>query len=75
MRRIESQKAMKYVPFAVNIYAYVKCYSSSSYAQNILQQCCQLVKLRIMTICIKLKVLLKFGASEMICLELRSKKI
>ena len=28
----------------------------------------------IMTICIKLKVLLKVGASEMICVELRAKK-
>ena len=34
----------------------------------------ELVKLRIMTICIKLKVLLKVGASEMICVELRAKK-
>ncbi len=37
MCRIESQKAMKCVPFAVNVYAYVKC--SSSHAQNTLQQC------------------------------------
>ena len=64
---------MKFVPFAVNVYAYVKC--SASHAQNTLQLCCQLVKLRIMTICIELKVLIKFGASEMICLELRVKKI
>ena len=35
MCRIESQKAMKCVPFAVNVY--VKC--SSSHAQNTLQPC------------------------------------
>ena len=35
--RIESQKAVKSVPFAVNVYAYVKC--SSSHAQNTLQPC------------------------------------
>ena len=52
--------------------AYVKCYSSSSHAQN---TCHQLVKFRIMTITIKLKVLLKVGASEMIRVELRAKKI
>ena len=54
---------MKCVQFAANVYAYknyVKC--SSSHAQNTLQPCHQLMKLRIMTVCIKLKVLLKFGA-------------
>ena len=35
----------------------------------------ELVKLRIMTLCTKLKVLLKVGASEMICVELRAKNI
>ena len=37
MCRIESQKAVKCVLFAVNVYAYVKC--SSSHAQNTLQPC------------------------------------
>ena len=35
----------------------------------------ELLKFRIMTISIKTKVLIKFGASEFICVELRSKKI
>ena len=56
---------MKCVPFAL-MYAYVKCFPS--HAQNTLQPSCQLVKRRIMTISIKLKVLIKFGASEMMCI-------
>ena len=71
MCRIEGQKAMKCVPFAVNVYAYVKC--SSSHAQSTLQPCHQLMKLRIMTINIKTKVLVKFGTSEMMYVELRTK--
>ena len=73
---IESQKAMKRVPFAIKcmyICIYVKC--SSLHEQNTHQLCHQLIKVRILTICIKLKVLLKFGASEMICVELRAKKL
>ena len=35
----------------------------------------ELMKLRIMTINIKTKALIKFGASEMICVELRAKKL
>ena len=35
----------------------------------------ELVKLRIMTINIKTKVLVKFGTSEMMCVELRAKKL
>ena len=54
-------------------YAYVKC--SSSHAQNTLQPRRQLMKLRIMTISIKIKVLMEFGASEMICIELRAKRL
>ena len=52
---------------------YVKC--SSSHAQNTLQPCHLLVKLRIMTISLNPKVLVKFGTSEMICVELRAKKL
>ena len=33
------------------------------------------MKLRIMTISIKTKVLNKFGTSEMMCVELRAKKL
>ena len=71
MCSIESQKDMKCVPFAINVYAYVKC--SSSHAQNTLQPRHQLMKLRIITISIKTKVLVKFGTSEMMCVELRAK--
>ena len=65
MCRIESQKAMKYVSFTVNVCIYVKC--SSSHAQNTLQPCHQLMKVRIMTISIKTKVLIKSGTLEMMC--------
>ena len=34
----------------------------------------ELMKLRIMTISIKTMVLIKFGTSEMMCVELRAKK-
>ena len=35
----------------------------------------ELMKLRIMIISIKIKVLIKFGASELIFVELRAKKL
>ena len=35
----------------------------------------ELMKLRIMTISIKTMVLIKFGTSEMMCVELRTKKL
>ena len=35
----------------------------------------ELMKLRIMTISIKTMVLIKFGTSEMMCVELRAKKL
>ena len=58
---------MKCVLFAVNVcLCAVKC--SSSNAQNTLQPSCQIVKRRIMTIA-SLEVLIKFGASEMICVS------
>ena len=43
--------------------------------KNTFQPCCQLMKLRIMTISIKTKVLNKFGTSEMMYVELRAKKL
>ena len=61
---------MKYVHFAD---VHVK--RSYSHVQNSFQPHRQLIKLRIITISIKLKVLIKFGASEMICVELRAKKL
>ncbi len=56
-----------------NPVTYMKC--SSSNAQNTLQPRHQLMKLRIMTISINLEVLIKFGASEMICVELTAKML
>ena len=35
----------------------------------------ELMKLRIMTIVIKTNVLIKFAASELMCVELRAKKL
>ena len=46
-----------------------------SHVQNTPQLCRQSTKLRNMTIRIKTKVLIKFEASEMMCVELRGKKL
>ena len=48
---------------------------SYSHVQNTPQPCRQSTKLRNMTISIKTKVLIKFEASEMMCVELRGKKL
>ena len=73
MCRIESQKDMKIVPFGVNIciceMLILTCIEHTSTMSP------ELMKLRIMTISIKTKVLIKFGASEMICVELRAKNL
>ena len=65
MCRIEIQKAMKYVPFAVNIciceMLFLTCTDHTSTTSP------ELMKLRIMTISIKTKVLIKFGTLEMMC--------
>ena len=66
MCRIESQKMC-----TMYMHAYVKC--SSSHAQNTLQPRHQLAKLRIMMI--STKKLIKYGNSEIICVELRAKKL
>ena len=47
----------------------------SSLAENTPQPCCQSTKLRIMIIIIKTKIVVKFEASEMMCVELRAKKL
>ena len=62
---------MKCVHFA-DVHAYVK--HSYSHVQNTLQPHCQLMKFRIMTICVKLIGADQFGASE-ICVKLRTKKL
>ena len=73
MCRIESQKAMKCVPFAINVciceMLFLACTEHTSTMSP------ELMKLRIMTISIKTKVLIKFGTSEMMFVELRAKKL
>ena len=63
MYRIEDQKAMKCVPFAVNVLCICEmliltCIEHTSTMSP------ELMKLRIMTISVKTKVLIKFGTSE-----------
>ena len=65
---------MKCVPFAVNVLCicemlFLTCTELTSTMSP------ELMKLRIMTISIKTKVLIKFGASELIYVELRAKKL
>ena len=69
MYRIESQKAMKCVPFAINAslceMLFLTCTEHTSTTSPVNE----------MTISIKTNVLIKFGASEMIRVELRAKKL
>ena len=48
---------------------------SSSHVENTPQPCRQSTKLRTMIINIKIKMVVKFEASEMMCVELRAKKL
>ena len=48
---------------------------SSSHVENTPQPCRQSTKLRTMIIIIKTKIVVKFEASEMMCVELRAKKL
>ena len=72
MCRIEGQKAMKYVPFAIKVciceMLFLTCTEHTSTMSPV-------NKIRLMTVSIKLKVLIKIRASEMICVELRAKKL
>ena len=52
----------------------ILCCSCFSHVQNTPQPCCQSTTLKNMTISIRTKVLIKFGASEMMYVELRAKK-
>ena len=69
MYRIESQKAMKCVPFAINAclceMLFLTCTEHTSTTSPVNE----------MTISIKTNILIKFGASEMIRVELRAKKL
>ena len=73
MCRIESQKDMKCVSFDVNIciceMLILTCIEHTSTMSP------ELMKLRIMTISIKTKVLIKFGTSDNMCIELRAMKL
>ena len=73
MFRIESQKDMKCVPFTVNIcICEMLILTCIEHTSTMLPE---LMKLRIMTISIKTKVLVKFGISVMMCVELRAKNL
>jgi hypothetical protein len=54
-------------------WVYTNC--SYSHVQNIVQPHRQSMKLRNMIISTRIKVLIKFGTPEMICVELRAKKL
>ena len=75
MCRIESQKAMKCVPFAVNVYISICEMLFLTCTEHISTMSPELMKLRIMIINIKTKVLVEFGTFEMMCVELRTKKL
>ena len=47
----------------------------SSHVRNTPQPCCQSTKLRSMISYVKTKIVVKFEASEMMCVELRAKKL
>ena len=69
MYRIESQKAMKCVPFAIDAclceMLFLTCTEHTSTTSPVNE----------MTISIKTNILIKFGTSEMIRVELRAKKL
>ena len=48
---------------------------SSSHVENTPQPCRQSTKLRTMIISVQSKIVVKFVASEMMCVELRAKKL
>ena len=64
---------MKCVAFAINVriceMLFLACTEHTSTMSH------GLMKPRIMTISNKIKVLIKFGTSEMMCVELRAKKL
>ena len=71
--KFESQKAMKCV-----VYHDIKYLSKAhphSHVHNTLQPCQQLTIFRVMTISIKIKEMIKFGASETMYVDLRAKKL
>ena len=61
---------MKWIHIAVHVKK-----TPSSHVRNTSQPCRQSTKLRRMISSIKTKVVVKFEASEMMCVELRAKKL
>ena len=72
---------MQHVSHFANLFSYIKqtiegyVNPSSSHVENTPQPCRQSTKLRTMIINIKTKIVVKFEASEMMCVELRAKKL
>ncbi len=66
---LRAKKAMKYVPFAVNVciweILFPTCTEHTSITSPVNER----------TISIKTNILIKFGVSEMKCIELRAKKL
>ena len=65
---------MKCVPFVVTV-SIILCEMLFLTCTEHTQPCCQSMKLWIMIISIRIKILNKFGASEMMCVELRAKNL
>ena len=57
------------------IYRWIYVNPSYSHVENTPQPCRQSTKLRTMIINIKTKIVVKFEASEMMCVELRAQKL
>ena len=70
MCAVDGHKAVKCVLFAVHTSV---CHTHKYRTHYQLRH--QFTKLKIMTISIKTKVLIEFGASEMMCVELRAKNL
>ena len=69
---LTGEKATKSVPLLLpNMWNLI----SYSHVQSTPKPCCQSTKLRNITISIKTKVLIKFEAWEIMCVELRGKKL
>ena len=62
-----------HVSFAVNGCIYEMLFISNIEHTSIMSP--ELMKLRIMIVSIKTKVLIKFGTSEIMCVDLRAKKL
>ena len=73
IHRIKSQKAIKCGSSAVNGCICEMLFNTNTKHTSIMSP--ELMKLRIMTVSLKTKVLIKFGTSEMMYVDLRAKKL